>query len=290
MAPEEFVSGSEESGTVSHFSERFDIQLFRSIDERSVTYDQPPPGCNPTSLNMKKGRLLEAHIVRAYIHHIRTADRFIYIENQYFTGGSTLWGSSLLTVSDNLIPIEIALKIEEKIRLREDFAVYIVIPLFPEGASAVPVSEVLKWQSLTVQMMYTRIANAISENGRVGEVVPTDFLSLFCLGQRESGEGGQEVEVPDPNCGAYPSFLARRHMIYMHSKAMVVDDCVAIIGSANINSRSMAGWRDSEIAMAAYQPAHTREQAKKVGMDLPRGQIHSFRMSLWGIFFRYVLC
>lgn len=54
-----------------------------------------------------------------------------------------------------------------------------------------------------------------------------------------------------------------------------VDDEYIIIGSANINERSMNGSRDSEIAMGAYQPFHlsTREPA--------RGQIHGFRMSLW---------
>ncbi len=30
---------------------------------------------------------------------------------------------------------------------------------------------------------------------------------------------------------------------------MIVDDCVALIGSANINDRSLLGDRDSEIAI-----------------------------------------
>jgi len=37
--------------------------------------------------------------------------------------------------------------------------------------------------------------------------------------------------------------------IYVHTKLMIVDDTVAIIGSANINDRSIAGNRDSEIAV-----------------------------------------
>ena len=35
---------------------------------------------------------------------------------------------------------------------------------------------------------------------------------------------------------------------------MLVDDVYIIIGSANINERSMAGSRDSEIAVGCYQP------------------------------------
>ena len=53
-----------------------------------------------------------------------------------------------------------------------------------------------------------------------------------------------------------------------------VDDEYIIIGSANINQRSMDGARDTEIAMGTYQPYHlaTREPA--------RGQIHGLRMAL----------
>lgn len=49
----------------------------------------------------------------------------------------------------------------------------------------------------------------------------------------------------------------RRFMIYVHSKGMIVDDEYVILGSANINQRSMEGTRDTEIAMGAYQPHHT---------------------------------
>lgn len=54
-----------------------------------------------------------------------------------------------------------------------------------------------------------------------------------------------------------------------------VDDEYIIIGSANINQRSMDGARDTEIAMGAFQPRHlnTTEPA--------RGQIYGFRIALW---------
>ena len=37
-------------------------------------------------------------------------------------------------------------------------------------------------------------------------------------------------------------------IIYVHSKLMIVDDKRCIIGSANINDRSLLGTRDSELA------------------------------------------
>ena len=58
-------------------------------------------------------------------------------------------------------------------------------------------------------------------------------------------------------------------MIYLHAKGMVVDDELVVIGSANINQRSMDGSRDTEIAMGGYQPQHT--WVRKNGH--PRGQV-----------------
>ena len=46
-------------------------------------------------------------------------------------------------------------------------------------------------------------------------------------------------------------------MIYVHSKGMVVDDEFVLIGSANINKRSLEGTRDTETAMGAYQLHHS---------------------------------
>lgn len=58
-------------------------------------------------------------------------------------------------------------------------------------------------------------------------------------------------------------------MIYVHAKGMIVDDEYVILGSANINQRSMAGSRDTEIAMGAYQPHYTWTKKK----EHPRGQV-----------------
>ncbi len=67
-------------------------------------------------------------------------------------------------------------------------------------------------------------------------------------------------------------------MIYVHSKMMITDDEYIIIGSANINMRSLSGSRDSEIAIGAYQPSYTIDA---MGGSLPLGDIHGFRLALW---------
>jgi len=38
-------------------------------------------------------------------------------------------------------------------------------------------------------------------------------------------------------------------IVYVHSKLIIIDDLKVLMGSANINDRSLIGDRDSEIAM-----------------------------------------
>lgn len=52
-----------------------------------------------------------------------------------------------LTGADNMMPMELALKVASKIRAGEQFAVYVVIPLWPEGIpTSASVQEILFWQ------------------------------------------------------------------------------------------------------------------------------------------------
>ena len=51
---------------------------------------------------------------------------------------------------------------------------------------------------------------------------------------------------------------------------MIVDDDYIVIGSANINQRSMAGSRDTELALLAHQPTMTLLTR---GGHLPGGEV-----------------
>lgn len=71
-------------------------------------------------------------------------------------------------------------------------------------------------------------------------------------------------------------FINCQEILNMYNEFhFAVDDEYIIIGSANINQRSMDGARDSEIAMGAFQPYHLSKRQPA------RGQIHGFRMALW---------
>ncbi|KAI7745918.1 hypothetical protein M8C21_005546 [Ambrosia artemisiifolia] len=188
-----------------------------------------------------------------------------------FTNGVS---SFQLLGADNLIPMELALKIVSKIRAGERFAVYVVIPMWPEGVpSSATVQEILYWQSQTMEAMYTVIAREIKDMQL--DAHPQDYLNFYCLGNREELPPEMSQAPADDKVSESQKF--NRFMIYVHAKGMIVDDEYVIVGSANINQRSLAGSKDTEIAMGAYQPHHSWAAKKRH----PHGQIYGYRMSLW---------
>ncbi|KAK4269670.1 hypothetical protein QN277_022798 [Acacia crassicarpa] len=263
--------------------EGWHVQIFRSIDSNSVKgFPKDPKDATSQNLVCGKNVLIDMSIHTAYVKAIRAAQHYIYIENQYFIGSSYNWSQHRDLGANNLIPMEIALKIAEKIRANERFAVYIVIPMWPEGVpTGAATQRILFWQCKTMQMMYETIYKALVEAGLEEAFSPEDYLNFFCLGNREVNDTyGNNAKPGDPPQANSPQALSqssRRFMIYVHSKGMIVDDEYVILGSANINQRSMEGTRDSEIAMGAYQPHYTWARRH----SFPRGQIHGYRMSLW---------
>lgn len=264
--------------------ENWHIQIFRSIDSNSVKgFPDNPKDAPSRNLVCGKNVLIDMSIHTAYVEAIRAAQHFIYIENQYFLGSSYNWDSHKEIGANNLIPMEIALKIASKIRANERFSAYIVIPMWPEGVpTSFPIQRMLFWQRKTMEMMYDTIYKALKEAGLDNQYEPQDYLNFFCLGNREvsDGDGEDSIKSGRANGAKAAQELARknrRFMIYVHSKGMIVDDEYVIVGSANINQRSLEGTRDTEIAMGAYQPHHTWTQKQSA----PQGQIHGYRMSLW---------
>jgi phospholipase D1/2 len=68
--------------------------------------------------------------------------------------------------------------------------------------------------------------------------------------------------------------------IYVHSKLMIIDDRITLIGSANINDRSLLGSRDSEIAVVIEDKEVV--SSKMNGKPWEAGKFSlSLRLSLW---------
>ncbi|KAL8143229.1 hypothetical protein V2J09_016261 [Rumex salicifolius] len=275
--------------------ESWHVQVFRSIDSGSLKgFPKTVGDAHAKNLICSKNLMIDKSIQTAYVQAIRSAQHYIYIENQYFIGSSYGWpsyknagkGEAFFFVpsgADNLIPMELALKIVSKIKAKERFAVYVVIPLWPEGdPKSATVQEILYWQNQTMQMMYGIVARELKTMQLEGSH-PQDYLNFYCLGNREEvpQQMLSEAEQSDAN-GAKAnkvcdSMKNQRFMIYVHAKGMIVDDEYVILGSANINQRSLAGSKDTEIAMGAYQHRHTWGHKKKP----PRGQVYGYRTSLW---------
>ncbi|KAJ7005738.1 hypothetical protein NC653_005148 [Populus alba x Populus x berolinensis] len=254
--------------------ENWHVQVFRSIDSGSLKgFPKDVYQAEKQNLVCAKNLVIDKSIQTAYIQAIRSAQHFIYIENQYFLGSSFAWSDYKNAGAENLIPMELALKIASKIRAKERFAVYVIIPMWPEGIpTSASVQEILFWQGQTMQMMYEVIANEL-QSMNLENSHPQDYLNFYCLGNREEVPGSNNSG--DQTVSMSQKF--QRFMIYVHAKGMVVDDEYVILGSANINQRSMSGSRDTEIAMGAFQPHHTWSNKKRH----PLGQVYGYRMSLW---------
>ena len=96
------------------------------------------------------------------------------------------------------------------------------------GQDAAGMLVVMHWQFLSL----TRGKESLWS--RLSQILPRveDYLSICCL------------QKWDTLCGTIVT-----NQIYIHSKLMIVDDVLAICGSANINDRSLLGNRDSEVAV-----------------------------------------
>ena len=225
---DEILVHPDETTTSEEDRETWTVQLFRSIDGGAVSgFPQNPNEVAELGLVSGKDNVIDRSIQDAYINAIRRAKNFIYIENQYFIGSSYGWRQAPdIIVADigalHLIPKELSLKIVKKIEAEERFAVYVVIPMWPEGVpESASVQAILDWQRRTMEMMYSDIAEAIHKKGI--DAHPRDYLTFFCLGNREAKIEGEydPPEKPEPDSDYRRAQDARRFMIYVHSKMMI---------------------------------------------------------------------
>lgn len=208
-------------------------------------------------------QLEETSIHAAYCSLIEKAEHFIYIENQFFISG--LDGDDTI---QNRVLQALYNRIIRAYNEKQCFRVIVVIPLLPgfqggvDDAGAASVRAIMHWQYRTI----CRGKNSLLENLElVLGVKVCNYVSFY--GLRSYGrlcEGGP---------------LATSQ-IYVHSKVMIVDDRAVLIGSANINDRSLLGSRDSEIVILVedneYVDSYMNQQPWKAGRFA-----HSLRLSLW---------
>jgi len=213
------------------------------------------------SINKKSGGdKTESHIHEAMINAIRGAQNYIYVETQYLVG-------SYSRNAKNDICTEIVKRI---LRAFNDpkkpvFRVYIVFPVHPDSnLDDSSMREFMYWQWQTV---HRKIGKALDEDS--GDIEETNILDEKdwggMIGALIKGMGLTNEKKYLEEISTYLNvFNLRNHgngklgneyvteQIYIHAKMMIVDDRIAIIGTANVNDRSLMGEKDSEIAAIVF--------------------------------------
>ncbi|TKX20847.1 phospholipase-like protein 2 [Elsinoe australis] len=173
----------------------------------------------------------ECSIMNAYEHLIRNSDHFIYIENQFFISSCTVEGTRIHNkIGDALVD-----RIEQAFERGENWRACLLIPLMPGFQSSVDSQDgtsvrlIMQCQYRSICRGETSIFGRLKAKG----IDPSQYIEFYAL--RQWGKIG-------------PNQSLTTEQLYIHAKCMIVDDRAAIIGSANINERSMLGSRDSEVA------------------------------------------
>jgi phospholipase D1/2 len=245
------VVGQPARDLTRHFVQRWNYILRQRKPTRPTPFLLPPPDFNPADLealgldgtceiqilrsagpwSMGTPDRTEHSIMNAYVKMIEESDHFVYIENQFFISSCQ---TERVTVH-NKIGDALVERITRAHKKEEAWRATIVIPLIPgfqntveqEGGTSV---------RLIMQYQYRSICrgeSSIFGRLRAAGIDPEEYIQFYSL--RQWGRIG-------------PNKALVTEQLYIHAKCMVVDDRVAIIGSANINERSMLGNRDSECA------------------------------------------
>ncbi|XP_037834927.1 phospholipase D1-like isoform X2 [Kryptolebias marmoratus] len=170
----------------------------------------------------------EKSIQNAYIDTIKNSEHYIYIENQFFIS------CAREKMIENGIGDAIVDRILRAHREQKKFRVFVVIPLLPGFEGDVKTGGGNAIQAILHYTYRTMCRGEDSILSKLSEVKDqwTEYIT-FCGLRTHSKLSGKLVT----------------ELIYVHSKTLIADDRRYIIGSANINDRSMLGDRDSELAV-----------------------------------------
>ncbi|KAI8978828.1 phospholipase D [Trametes punicea] len=244
------VVGQPARDLARHFVQRWNYLLRIKNHTRAMPFLLPPPEFKPGELaemgltgtcelqicrsagpwSMGTPDRIEYSIQNAYLKAIQMSDHFVYIENQFFITSTVVNEVKV----ENRIGDAIVHRIIRAHREGTPWKCCIVVPLLPGFAFPVDHSDasairiILECQNRTI----CRGPHSIYARLRKEGIDPDDYITVFSL----------------RNWGKLRGEVLTTEQVYIHGKVCIVDDRLAIIGSANINERSQRGDRDSEIA------------------------------------------
>jgi len=185
----------------------------------------------------------EKSIQHAYIRAIDHAEKFIYIETQYFISSGKKWGQSI-------VANELAERICERIVKKQgQFHCFIITPQYPEGPpDSMGGVAVRQYEWKTMEWMVSELTAKLGPDTwkkHLSFYFPVNWANTPII---LNGDRKNRAKVN------------KRYMIYVHSKLMIVDDRFIIFGSANLNERSLNGGHDSEICIGMWPSAPAFEK------------------------------
>ncbi|KAG9245280.1 phospholipase-like protein D1 [Calycina marina] len=244
------VIGQPARDLTRHFVQRWNYVLLGRKPTRPTPFLLPPPDYNSADLEAQgitgtcEVQMLrsatdwslglthvEHSIMTAYCKMIEESEHFVYMENQFFITSCETMGVKIVNkIGDALV--ERAIRAFEK---GENWRCTVLIPLMPGFQNTVDEAEGTSVR-LIMQCQFRSICRgegSIFERLRSHGIEPEGFINFYSL--RSWGRIGPKKSLVT-------------EQLYIHAKVIIVDDRIALIGSANINERSMLGSRDSETA------------------------------------------
>ncbi len=193
----------------------------------------------------------------------------------------------------NPIGTAISRRIERAIADDLPFHVYLVLPVHPEGT--------LNTLNIMTQLHLTMQSLVFGDHSLINSVRRAILVSDLCKrkmpicdAKRIAGSilVKELVERIPNRWKNYLTLLNLRtwetlggrgvtEQIYVHSKLLIVDDRVAILGSANINDRSQLGNRDSELAAVVRDDEPIKIKLDGIHEDTVSAGVHDLRVRLW---------
>lgn len=195
-----------------------------------------------------------------------------------------------------LNPVGLAMirRVERAINDELPFHIYLILPVHPEGT--------LDTLNIMSQTHLTQHSLAFGTYSLLNGVRRAILAKRYCKEKNISLQEAQKQvaqlqqrdisELVKEEWKQYLTLLNLRNwdtldgkpvteQIYIHSKLLIADDRVAIIGSANINDRSQLGDRDSELAVIVTDANQVKVKLDGKNTVDCGSAIHHMRRRLW---------
>ena len=172
--------------------------------------------------------IIDNSIQNCYVELIMSSRSFVYIENQFFISNNAT------KAIKNLLIEALLLRIKRAAVKGEPFKVMMVLPLVIKKQGRMDQNEELFFSEQYIYKTIFHGVNSMVELLKKDHTIKqvSDYVTFYGLRSHGRIRGVPKTEE-----------------IYIDSNLMIIDDNVVVMGSANLNDRSLMGSRDAELAL-----------------------------------------